>query len=91
LAAGVIDPHELATLRAEFERLLASAPATEGGAVAADGRPAFEPAGHRGPWWSWADALGDPTGGRGRAAARMRRHLTPVGVAMDSNETHMSC
>ena len=40
----------------------------------ADGRPAFQPEA-----WSWAEALGDPTGGRGRAPAQMRRFPPPPG------------
>ena len=70
----VVEAHELDTLTQEFEGMLARAPAREGEATAADGQPAFQPEA-----WSWAEALGDPTGGRGRAPAQMRRFPPPPG------------
>ena len=71
---GVLEQHELTSLQEEFATLLSRAPEREGSVLAADGEPAFEP-----DWWSWADALGDPTGGKGRAVSRMRRHPVPAG------------
>lgn len=74
---NVIDPPELEMLQQEFSSLLARAPVAEGSTTAANGEAAMAPSTG---WWTWADALGDPTGGKGRAATRMRTYAPPAGV-----------
>lgn len=73
---NAIDPSELHMLQQEFDFLMARAPVAEDSAVAADGEVIMGPSTG---WWTWADALGDPTGGKGRAAVRMRTYAPPAG------------
>ena len=64
---GVVQATELQELQAELAEKLDRRPVSHGSQLAADGGPAFAPAG-----WTWAEPLSDPTGGKGRAPTVMR-------------------
>lgn len=78
---GVLSPTEVEDLRTDFKHMLARAPYTKDATVDAQGRPALD-IDFPGESFQFAKPLSDPTGGRGRAPARMTE-LEPPADAPD--------